>query len=86
MGIRTRDRYRTGRRAVLDPGIWLRSMFLIVVFVVLMLALACVVGLACDTTGHDWHATGKLYVAETLLSLNFDPRTQVKYQTREARK
>ena len=32
-------------------------------------ALACAVGLASDTTGHDWYASGKLTWAETLLAL-----------------
>ena len=83
LGIRARDRYRTGWRAVLDPGTWLRSLLLAAVFVVSMSALACVVGLARDTTGHDWHATGKLFLAEILLALNFDPRAPVAYRTRE---
>ena len=83
MGIRTRDRNRTGWRAVLDPGAWFRSLLLTAFFVVSMSALACVVGLVRDTTGHDWHATGKLFLAEILLALNFDPRAQVKYWTRK---
>ena len=83
MGIRARDRYRPGWRNVLDPGTWLRSLLLAAVFVVSMSALACVVGLARDTTGHDWHASGKLFAAEILLALNFDSRAQVKYRTRE---
>ena len=50
MGIRARDRSRTGWRAVLDPGMWFRSLLLTAVYVVLMSALlACVVGLARDT-------------------------------------
>ena len=62
---------------------WLRSLLLTAVFVVSTSALACIVGFARDTTGHDWHATGKLFLAEILLALNFDPRAQVKYRTRE---
>ena len=85
MGIRARDRSRTGWRAVLDPGAWLRSLLLTAVFVVFLSALACAVGLARGTTGHDWHATGKLFLAETLLTLNFDPRTQVRYRTRKGK-
>ena len=85
MGIRTRDRSRTGWRALLDPGAWLRSLFLAAVFVVFLSALACVVGLASDTTGHDWGATGKLFGAEILLALNFDPRAPVRYRTREGK-
>ena len=53
------------------------------VFVVFLSVLACAVGLARDTTDHDWHATGKLYWAEILLGLNFDPRTPVTYRTRK---
>jgi len=83
LGIRARDRNRTGWRAVLDPGAWLRFLLLTAVFVVSLSALACAVGLARYTTGHDWHASGKLFWAETLLTLNFDPRTQVRYRTRE---
>lgn len=83
MVIRTRERNRTGRRAVLDPGAWLRALLLTAVFVVSLSALACAVGLARDTTGHDWGATGKLFWAETLLTLGFDPREQVAYRTRE---
>ena len=83
LGIRARDRSRTGWRTVLDPGMWFRSLLLTAVFVVSTSALACVVGLSRDTTGHDWHATGKLLWAEILLALNFDPRAQVKYRTRK---
>ena len=83
LGIRVRERSLTGWRAVLDPGTWLRSLLLTAVFVVSISALACVVGLARDTTGHDWHASGKLLWAEILLALNFDPRVQVKYRTRK---
>ena len=72
-------------RLLLDPGMWFRSLLLTAVFVVFLSALACVVGLARDTTGHDWHASGKLFWAETLLALHFDPRTQVKYRTREGK-
>ena len=50
-----------------------------------MSALACVVGLVRDTTGHDWHASGKLFVAEILLTFNFGPRAQVKYRTRKGK-
>ena len=85
MGIRSRERYRTGWRAVLDPGAWLRSLFLTAVFVVFLSALACGVGLARDTTGHDWYAAGKLLGAEILLALNLDPRAQVRYRTREGK-
>ncbi len=85
LGIRARDRSRTGWRGVLDPGMWFRSLFLTAVFVVSLSALACVVGLVRDTTGHDWHASGKLLWAETLLALNFDPRAQVKYRTRDGK-
>ena len=83
MGIRSRDRCRIGWRALLDPGAWLRFLLLTAVFVVSLSALACAVGLARGTTGHDWHASGKLFWAETLLALHFDPRTQVRYRTRE---
>ena len=83
MGIRSRHRYRTGWRAFLDPGAWLRSLFLAAVFVVFTSALACGVGLARDTTGHDWYAAGKLSWAEILLALHFDPRAPVRYRTRE---
>ncbi|MCY4382801.1 MAG: hypothetical protein OXE44_06585 [Nitrospinae bacterium] len=85
MGIRARDRNRTGWRVLLDPGMWFRSLLLTAVFVVSLSALACAVGLARGTTGHDWHATGKLFWAETLLTLHFDPRTQVRYWTREGK-
>ena len=83
MKNRTRDRRRTAWRAVLDPGAWLRSLLVTAVFVVSMSALACAVGLARDTRGHDWHATYKLYRAEILLGLNFDPRAPVTYRTRK---
>ena len=83
MGIRTRDRNRTGWRIFLDPGMWFRSLLLTAVFVVSLSALACVVGLVRDTTGHDWHASGKLFWAETLLALHFDPRAPVRYRTRK---
>ncbi len=83
MGNRARNRNRTGWRILLDPGMWFRSLFLAAVFVVSLSALACVVGLARDTTGHDWHASGKLYVAEILLTLHFDPRAPVRYRTRK---
>ena len=82
MNNHARDRSRTGWRAVLDPGAWLRSLLLTAVFVVSLSALAGVVGLSRDTTGHDWGATGKLFRAETLLALGFDPRAQVRYRTR----
>lgn len=85
MGIRARDRNRTGLRAVLDLGAWLRSLLLIVVFVIFLSALACVVGLVRDTTGHDWGASGKLLWAEILLTLHFDPRAPVKYRTRDGK-
>ena len=85
MGIRARDRCRTGWGAVLEPGAWLRTLLLTAFFVVSISALACVVGLARDTTGHDWHAAGKLFLAETLLALNFDPRAQVSYRTRDGK-
>lgn len=80
---RARDGSRTGWRAVLDPGAWLRSLLVTAVFVVSLSALACAVGLARDTTGHDWHATGKLSWTEILLALNFDPRAPVTYRTRK---
>ena len=83
MKNRARDRSGTARRAVLDPGTWIRSLLVTAVFVVSMSALACAVGLARDTRGHDWHATYKLYRAEILLALNFDARAQVTYRTRE---
>lgn len=83
MKNRTRDRSRTGRRAVLDPGAWVRTLLVTTVFVVFLSALACAVGLARDTTGHDWHATGKLYWAEILLGLYFDPKAPVMYRTRK---
>ncbi len=83
MGIRTRDRSRTGWLAVLDPGAWFRSLLLTTFFVVSLSALACVVGLVRDTTGHDWHASGKLLWAEILLALHFDPRTPMAYRTRK---
>ena len=85
MGIRARDRNRTGWRILLNPGMWFRSLLLTAVYVFFLSALACVVGLARDTTGHDWHASGKLFWAETLLALHFDHRTQVKYRTREGK-
>ena len=85
MGIRSRDRSRTGWRAFLNPGAWLRSLLLAAVFVVFLSALACVMGLARDTTGHDWYAAGKLYWAEILLALGFDPKAQVRYRTREGK-
>ena len=80
---RTGDRSRTGRRTVLDPGMWLRVLLVTAVFVVSISALACAVGLARDTTDHDWHATYKLYWAEILLGLYFDPRAPVTYRTRK---
>ena len=83
LGIRKRDRDRTGWRAVLDTGAWVRSLLVTAVFVVSISALACAVGLARDTTGHDWHATYKLYWAEILLALYFNPRAQVTYRTRK---
>ncbi len=83
LGIRKRDRNRTGWRAVLDPGVWIRSLLVTAVFVVSLSALACAVGLARYTTGHDRHATYKLYWAEILLALNFDPRAPVAYRTSE---
>ena len=67
----------------MDPGAWLRSLLLTAVFVVSTSALACAVGLARDTTGHDWYAAGKLYWVEILLALGFDPRAPVRYRTRE---
>lgn len=85
LGILTTDRSRTGRRAVLDPGAWLRSLLMTAVFVVFLSALACVAGLARDTTGHDWYAAGKLSWAEILLTLGFDARAPVKYRTREGK-
>ena len=85
MGIRARDRSRTGWRVFLDPGAWLRLLLLTAVFVVSLSVLTCAVGLARDTTGHDWGATGKLYWAEILLALNFDPRAPVRYRTREGK-
>ena len=63
----------------------MRSLLLTAVFVIFLSALACVVGLASDTTGHDWYATGKLFGAEILLALNFDPRAPVRYRTREGK-
>ena len=83
--IRSRDRSRTGWRAALNPGAWLRSLLLAAVFVVFLSSLACAVGLASDTTGHDWGATGKLFGAEILLALGFDPRALVRYRTREGK-
>ena len=77
------NRRRTGWRTVLDPGAWIRTLLLTAVFVVSMGALACTVGLARDTTDHDWHATYKLYRAEILLGLYFDPRAPVTYRTRK---
>lgn len=85
MVIRSRDRSRIGWRAVLDPGAWLRSLLLTAVFVVSTSALACAVGLARDTTAHDWYAAGKLSWAEILLTLGFDPRAPVRYRTREGK-
>ncbi len=85
MRIRARDGSRTGWRAVLDPGAWVRTLLFTAVFVVSISALACAVGLARDTTGHDWHATGKLFLAEILLALNFDPRASVAYRTRDGK-
>lgn len=32
-----------------------------------MAVVACVMGLARDTRGHDWYATGKLILAELLV-------------------
>ncbi len=81
MKIRARNRSRTGWGVVLDPGVWFRSLLLTAVFVFAMASLACAVGLARYTTGHDWHATYKLYRAEILLALNFDPRAPVTYRT-----
>lgn len=83
MGILLRDGSRTGWRAVLDPGAWVRTLLVTAVFIVFLSALACAVGLARDTTGHDWHATYKLYRAEILLGLYFDPRAPVAYRTRK---
>ena len=77
------DKRRIGWRAVLNPGAWIRTLLVTAVFVVWISALACAVGLARDTTGHDWHATYKLYWAEILLGLYFDPRTQITYRTRD---
>ena len=85
LGIRARERNRTGWRAVLDPDIWIRSLLLTAVFVVFLSVLACAVGLASYTTGHDWGATGKLFGAEILLTLGFDHKTPVKYRTREGK-
>ena len=85
LGIRSRDRYRTGWRTLLDPGAWLRALLLMAVFVVSTSALACAVGLARDTTAHDWYAAGKLSWAEILLTLNFDPRAPVRYRTRDGK-
>ena len=83
MGILLRDGSRTGWRAVLDPGAWVRTLLVTAVFVVFLSVLACTVGLVRDTTGHDWHATGKLYRAEILLGLYFDPKAPVTYRTRK---
>ena len=83
MKNRPRDGSRTGWRAVLDPDAWVRTLLLTAVFVVSISALACAVGLARYTTGHDRHATYKLYRAEILLALNFDPRAPVTYRTRK---
>ena len=85
MGILLRDGNRTGWRAVLDPGAWVRTLLLTAVFVVSLSVLACAVGLARDTRGHDWYASVKLSWAEILLGLNFDPRTQVTYRTRDGK-
>ena len=85
LGIRSRERNRTGRRTLLDPGAWLRSLLLTAVFVVFLSALACAVGLARDTTGHDWYAAGKLTWVEILLTLGFDPKAPVRYRTREGK-
>ena len=78
-----RDGSRTGRRAVLDPGAWVRPLLVTAVFVVSISALACAVGLLRDTTAHDRHATHKLFLAEILLALNFDPHAPVMYRTRD---
>lgn len=40
-------------------------------------------GLALNTTGYDWHATGKLIWAKILLGLNFDHHAQIRCRTRE---
>lgn len=81
MGILLRDGSRTGWRAVLDPVAWVRTLLLTAVFVVSLSALACAVGLARDTRGHDWYASAKLSWAEILLGLNFDPHAPVTYRT-----
>lgn len=81
MGILLRDGSRTGRRAVLDPGAWVRTLLLTAVFVVSLSVLACAVGLVRDTTGHDWYASAKLSWAEILLGLNFDLHAPVTYRT-----
>ena len=78
-----RDGSRTGWRAVADPGACVRPLLVTAVFVVSISAVACAVGLLRDTTAHDRHATHKLFLAEILLALNFDPRTQVAYRTRD---
>ncbi len=78
---RARNRRRTGWRAVLDPVAWVRTLLLTAVFVVSLSALACAVGLARDTRGHDWYASAKLSWAEILLGLNFDPHAPVAYRT-----
>ena len=81
MGILLRDGSRTGWRAVLDPVAWVRTLLLTAVFVVSLSALACAVGLARNTRGHDWYASAKLSWAEILLGLNFDPQAPVTYRT-----
>ena len=69
---------RNGWMSILDRGAWVRALLA----AGLMWALACAFALAWDTTGHDWHATGKLTLTELLTGLGFDDRAPVEYRRR----
>ena len=72
---------RTGWRALFDPDMWSRAVLVATIGVVSLAALASAVALARDTTGHDWHATRKLTVAELLIWMGFDENVPTEYRT-----
>ena len=81
MGLWARQGGRAVRRAILDIDLWMRAFVVCVIDVVSMAVLARTVGLARDTNGPDWLATGKLAVTEMPIGTGFDESVKTEYRT-----
>ncbi len=66
----------------MSDSLWLRRMAAFgLLGVVAMTVLVPGILLARGTTGHDWHAVGKLALAEAMLFVGFSEYTRVPYRT-----